>query len=226
MKKLVLATAITAALSFNPVFADDDSDMMIYHVTITNATVNHKIAPPIIIAHEKGFQLFKLGDDTSPASMELATLAETGNPGPLANMLSMDSNVSAVVTGDALIHGGVPYTVEIHAPKNTLFSVAAMLASTNDAFTAAMNIKAPKSNKHTHAMGMTFDAGSEMNNEDCAYVPGPPCTGMSGNANAPGEGFISIHSGISGKAGIPAAMYDWRGPTSMISIHNDGKVQN
>ena len=92
MKKLALSTAITAALSLtvalSPAFADDDRNkMMIYHVTITNATVNHKLTPPIVIAHKKGFKLFKLGDATMPASAELAELAETGNPSALASAL-------------------------------------------------------------------------------------------------------------------------------------------
>ncbi len=225
MKKLALSTAITAALCFNPVFADDDHDeMMTYHVTITNATVNHKITPPIVIAHKKGFHLFKLGDANYPASAELAELAETGNPGPLADMLSYNPKVKAVVTGDALIHGGTPYTIEIQAPKKTYFTVAGMLASTNDAFTAVMNVKAPKKHRYAKAMGMTYDAGSEKNNEDCDYIPGPPCGGAM-NKNEPGEGFVTIHSGVTGKGGLPAAMYDWRGPTSMVTIHNMGKAK-
>jgi len=227
MKKLALTTAIAAAISFNTAIADDDDDkMMVYHVTVTNTTVHHKLTPPIIIAHKKGFHLFKVGDMTHPASPELAELAETGNPGPLAEMVKHNPKVKAVMTGNDLVHGGTPSTMyEIIAPKGVMFTVASMLASTNDAFTAATNIKAPKRNRHTHAMGMTYDAGSEKNNEDCDFIPGPPCGGAM-NKNEAGEGYVTVHNGVFGKAGLPAAMYDWRGPTSMVSIHNAGKYRD
>ena len=226
MKKLVLASAITAALCINPVFADDDhhGDLMTYHVTITNTTTNHVITPPIVIAHKKGFHLFHVGNSKMPASPELATLAETGHPEDLVDMLMHNDKVSNIKVGD-FVTPGAPYTVTIEAPKNTMFTVAGMLASSNDAFTAAVSIKAPKRGKHSHSMGMTFDAGSEANNEECAYVPGPPCAMDSGNEREAGEGMVTIHSGIYGKADLAAADFDWRGPTSMISIHNDGKVK-
>ena len=99
-----------------------------------------------------------------------------------------------------------------------------MLATTNDAFTAVMNVKAPKPSHTRRAMGMTFDAGSEKNNEDCDYIPGPPCGGAM-NKNEMGEGFVTIHSGISGKGSLMPSMFDWRGATSMISIHNAGRYK-
>lgn len=226
MKKLTLASAVTAALftlNINSVFADDNHrDMMVYHVTITNTTTNHVITPPIVIAHKKGFHLFHLGDINKPASDGLVELAETGSPMALAHMLNGNDKVSSIEIGD-FVKPGMPYTVEIIAPRNTMFSVAGMLASSNDAFTAALNIKAPKRNGHNHAMGMTYDAGSEENNEDCAFVPGPPCDMNSGNARMQGEGMVTVHSGIYGNADLPAAAYDWRGPTSMVTIHNAGR---
>jgi len=227
MKKLTLASAITAALFFNPAFADDDSDgdMMIYHVTITNTTAHHVITPPLVIAHGKGFHFFKVGDSNHPASEGLAILAESGDPSTLEAMVKNNPKVTATAIG-SYVTPGAPYTVEIIAPKKTLFSVAGMLATTNDAFTAALNIKAPKKNRHNHGMGMTFDAGSEKNNEECAYIPGPPCSPESGNANMPGEGMVTVHNGIFGKADLSAPNLDWRGPTSMISIHNAGKYNN
>lgn len=238
MKKLALSTAVAALLSTNIAFADDDHDdrkMMVYHVTITNTTVNHVLTPPLIVAHKKGFHLFSVGNSEHPASDGLATLAETGNPGPLAEELSDNPKVYSVTVGPeqagsveaALIFGGTPsITYEIHAPKGTMFSVASMLATTNDAFTS-VTMKSPKRGRHAHAMGMTYDAGSEMNNEDCAFIPGPPCGGSNDQEDsaAPGEGFVTVHAGISGKNDLSAANLDWRGPTSMVSIHNAGRVR-
>ena len=224
MKKLALASALTTALCVNPAFADDNRHgLMTYHVTITNTTTNHVITPPIVIAHKKGFHLFHVGNIDMPASPELATLAETGDPEALAEMLIHNPKVTHIEVG-SYVKPGMPYTVTIEAPKNTMFTVAGMLASSNDAFTAAVSIKAPKRGKHNHSMGMTFDAGSEANNEECAYVPGPPCAMDSGNEREAGEGMVTIHSGIYGKADLAAADLDWRGPTSIVSIHNDGRA--
>jgi len=210
MKKLTLTTAGTAALLinsiFNPVFSplfstafanDKHNGMMVYHITITNATTNHVITPPIVIAHNKGFHLFKLGNKNYPASDGLATLAETGNPAVLADMLSNDSSVSKIEIAD-FVTPGVPYTVEIIAPRNAQFSVAGMLATSNDAFTAAINLRAPRPHRYHHAMAKTYDAGSEENNEDCAYIPGPPCAPESGNDNIPGEGIVTVHNPVIG----------------------------
>ncbi len=230
MNKLTIASTVSAALligtGVNTASADPHGykAMMIYHVTITNTTTNHVITPPIVIAHRKGFQIFHLGDAEKPASYGLAMLAETGSPTELADMLSNNDKVTDIEIG-SFIKPGIPYTVEIIAPRNTLFTVAGMLATTNDAFTSAMNMKAPRKGRYHHAMGITYDAGSEANNESCAFIPGPPCAPDSGNDNEPGEGMVTVHSGVYGKADLVAADLDWRGPTSMITIHNAGRYR-
>ena len=69
-------------------------------------------------------------------------------------------------------------------------------------------------------MASTYDAGSEVNNESCAYIPGPPCSPTSGNARATvgAEGFITIHGGIKGGSDLNPAHLDWRDATSIVSI--------
>lgn len=221
MKKLILSVALSSVFALQHANADDGK-YRTYHVTITNTTSYQIITPPVVIAHNHHYHLFSLGDKMHPASEELATMAETGNNEPLAMMASYDSNVSAVATGSGVIEPGMSQTVTIVAPKRTMFTVAGMLASSNDAFTAATHIIAPRKHQYTHAMSMTYDAGSEMNNEDCDYVPGPPCGGEMNKRTESGEGFVSIHNGIHGIGGLMPQKYDWRGPTAMVRIHNDG----
>ena len=93
-----------------------------------------------------------------------------------------------------------------------------MLASSNDAFTAISGKAFPR--KSVSYMAETYDAGSEVNNESCAYVPGPPCTAGSGNLRAEGgaEGFITIHNGIKGGSDLNPSHLDWRGATAIVSI--------
>lgn len=191
------------------------SDWNSYRVTVTNATANHVITPPLIVIHNSKFKLFEVA---AAASEGLATQAETGSPAIIASEVDGARGVYDVITGDAVIHAGSKASFDFNAPKNAKISVTAMLATTNDAFTAISSKSLPK--KSVSYMGETYDAGSEMNNENCAFIPGPPCAADSGNARAidGAEGFITVHSGVKGRADLSAANLDWRGATSVISI--------
>ncbi|MFV2056956.1 MAG: spondin domain-containing protein [Thiohalomonadales bacterium] len=218
-KKTLLKTALASSLLLSSSLSLASDEYNVFHVTITNTTANHVLTPPAVIAHNHAYRAFRLG---MPSSAALATLAETGNPGPFVESAAANANVMATVAGDGPIMPGASMTIEIVAPKKTRFSVLSMLATTNDAFAAATNIKAPKKKRHAHAKAMTFDAGSELNNESCDYIPGPPCNnGINGNME--GEGFVTVHNGVYGKADLIAADLDWRGTNMMISIHNAGE---
>lgn len=222
MKKLPIALAMASCLAFSNVMADDDYNL--YHVTITNATTNHVITPPAVIAHKHEYKLFNVAQ---PASPELVTLAETGNPNPLLMSLETNGYVSAAETtldqNPPVILPGHSITVTIIAPEDSYFTVAGMLATTNDAFMSA-TMKGPEEGHHTHGMAMTYDAGSEDNNEKCKDIPGPPCGGANNTIEGDGEGFITIHNGINGNGNLKPAMLDWRGPTAIVKIHNAGEI--
>ena len=211
MKKLV-GICVLLAMASSPVIA---SDWKNYRVTITNATSHHVITPPLIVVHNKDFKLFEV---TAAASDGLATQAETGSPAALYNEVSAAEGVYDVVTGNGVIVYGNKATFEIRAPKNAMISMTAMLATSNDAFTGISSKSLPK--KSISYMASTYDAGSEVNNESCAYIPGPPCAADSGNARATtgAEGFITVHSGIKGGSDLNSAHLDWRGATSIVSI--------
>jgi hypothetical protein len=55
-----------------------------YEVTIQNLTQNQVITPPVVVSHSGAMSLFTVGQ---PAIPELATLAESGNPGDLLALL-------------------------------------------------------------------------------------------------------------------------------------------
>lgn len=147
MKTLPLALTILSALASTNTLADDEKgDVSVwntYRVTIANATVNQVITPPAIIAHNRDFKLFNIAE---PASTELSVMAESGNVSPLLESLAGNANVSAVMSSleqnPRVILPGSSITVAIKAPKQTYFTVASMLATTNDAFTSA-TLKAP-----------------------------------------------------------------------------------
>ncbi len=225
MKLLPLALTMASALAVSNAIADDDNTNKLntYHVTITNTTVNHVITPPAVIAHNAHFSLFKV---TEVASPELVIMAESGNVTPLLDSLAKNAYVSAVMSTldqtPPVILPGHSITVTIKAPKRTYFTVASMLATSNDAFTSA-TLKAPKTKHYASANAMTYDAGSEDNNELCIDIPGPPCGGTNTPIEGDGEGFVTIHNGVHGVGDLVPADLDWRGPTAMVRVHNAGR---
>jgi len=189
------------------------SDMKTYRVTITNATLHHVITPPLIVTHRARYQLFQVGQ---PASEGLATLAETGNNLPLLSEVESARGVHDVVAATGGILYGQSASFEIRAPKKGRISMAGMLATTNDGFAALNSIALPKKTA-TH-FAYVYDAGSESNNESCAYIPGPPCASNSGNTSDDGEGHISFHSGVHGGSDLNSKHLDWRGPVAIVTV--------
>jgi len=223
MKILPIALTLASSLVLSTAIASDDDDLNTYHVTITNTTLHHVITPPAVIAHNKKFKLFQI---TKPASAGLVILAETGNPNPVLTEAAANPNVSATMTSldqtPPVVLPGHSITIEIKAPKKTFFTIAGMLATTNDGFTS-VTMKAPKKNKSVYGDAMTYDAGSEQNNELCIEIPGPPCGGTNAAVDGDGEGYVTIHNGVHGVGDLVPSDLDWRGPTATVRIHNAGK---
>ncbi len=189
-----------------------------YEISITNATAHHVFTPTLIATHKASFSLFKVGE---AASDGLVHQAENGDPSmKLAETQAADGVYDAVIGG--LIPGGTMSSFTITAPKKAHISFTAMLATTNDSFVALNNVKLPK--KSASFFALIYDAGSEANNEDCAFVPGPPCAADSGNARATdgSEGFVSISNGIHGHGDLSARDLDWNSPGALVTIRRIG----
>jgi len=209
MKKIITTLILSTAF----ITSAHASDLKTYEVTITNATSHQVLAPALIATHSRQVSVFKVG---ATASDGLAKLAETGNPGDLSLELSNVAGVRDVVTGSPVVYG-TSASFHITAMKHDRLSLASMLATTNDGFAGLNAVALPK--KSVTYLAHAYDAGSEMNNENCSHVPGPPCPAGSGNSRtASGEGFISIHNGIHGVGDLDASKLDWRGPVAVITI--------
>lgn len=182
-------------------------------VTITNLTSGQIMSPPVVISHGKDFRLFEAGD---AASAELAMLAEDAVSGPLIASLGQEPEVFEAILGPGPILPGSSVTVEISANgAHRWISVAGMLVTTNDAFYAVRALRAEQSLVSTSAVA--YDAGSEANNEDCDFIPGPPCDNP--NERTPtSEGFIHVHNGVHGLDDLPTSLFDWRNPVARVSV--------
>lgn len=212
MKNKITSILAIFAFSTSMAFASDD-DMKTYRVTITNATTSHIITPPLLATHQSDYSVFKVGGISSEG---LATQAETGSPAAIGAEVSSSANVHAVVLGDAPIFGGESISYKIQAPKKARLSFTAMLATTNDGFAGLDSVSLPK-NSATY-FAYVYDAGSEMNNEDCDFIPGPPCNNGVNNRTDANEGFISIHNGVHGVADLIPANLDWRGAAVVVTV--------
>jgi hypothetical protein len=65
---------------------------------------------------------------------------------------------------------------------------------------------------------LVYDAGSEVNSELCADIPGPPCGNPNVRHTMGAEGVISHHQGIMGTGDLDVMTYGWQEPVATITI--------
>jgi hypothetical protein len=218
MNRLITSSAITLMVMCGILVsgvADAKDKTTRYEVTITNITRGQIISPPIVISHNKDFQLFSLGVSAPPG---LAELAEDADTSVLKGKLEESSFVYAFSEADGVIMPGESVTVEIETKKGyDLLSAAGMLVTTNDAFFAVRGVKA-RSKGDEAFDAEAYDSGTERNSENCDYIPGPPCGNGGARDTAGAEGYVFIHAGIHGIGDLDAAVRDWRNPVATIMV--------
>ena len=210
MKKLLFTVLVVLLWSA----AGQAAESRMYEITITNITKGQTFTPVLAATHRGSIRLFELGD---PAIEELADLAESGATGPYeAYLLGMPDKVDDVVATGGLLGPGESVTIMIESDRGfRRFSLAAMLIPTNDTFFAINNGRLPHHSRVFYAI--TYDSGSEVNDETCASIPGPFCGGE-GAAAADGEGFVHVANGIAGIDDLGPETFDWRGPVARVAI--------
>ena len=210
----ITAALVTTILIGSSAYADHLKKANRYLVTITNITKGQIFSPPLLIVHNSDFHLFDTGQ---AASTELAALAEDGNTSQLIDLLDTLPSVSASSVAAGPIQPGQSITLEVRTDRrHTLLSLAGMLVTTNDAFVALKGVPL-RNNQEVYAKA--YDAGSEFNSENCAYIPGPPCENGGGVRDTEGaEGFVHIHSGIHGIGDLEPSQDDWQNPVAKIMI--------
>jgi hypothetical protein len=216
-QKVLIIVGCLLALTLFSVNGYADGGRGDYKVTVTNMTSGQTFTQIIVLNHKKGVSLFTPG---SPASTSLATLAESGNTGPLAMMMSMNPKVADIVTTDGPLGPGPGETATIMLEATRGFhyiSLAAMMIPTNDGFIALNGVMAPRKHKSVMYLSPGYDAGSEVNDELCTSIPGPFCGGAGLSAEN-GEGYVHINDGIHGIEDVPEDRFDWRNPVARVVI--------
>lgn len=222
ISKLALVLCLAAGVAAgSEIRADDDDSGHHYEITITNVTRGQQFTPFLIATHKPSVRLFELG---RPASPELQRLAEEGDTAPLAARLSADPRVLAVVTSGPLLDPGASRTVRVRTRGDfDHVSVASMLIPTNDGFLSLNGVQGPRGRDAAMLFSPAYDAGSEVNDETCANIPGPffeECGGPGGGGSPTGgeEGYVHIHAGIHGIGDMNPSRRDWRNPVVQIVI--------
>ena len=197
-----------------------------FKVTLTNLTTGvptqggQIFSPPIFVTHGHGFSIGASGE---AASAELTTLAETGNNGPLAALAIGSDAVGSVVAfpppPDGVVLPGASISTMVTASASAGYlSLVTMLVETNDGIVLGNSL--PLFDEDGNPLSFTmdlisYDAGTEDNNELATHVPGPPFDGME---RAPTEGgVIALHPGIAGTADVGAA-FGWTEPTATVTV--------
>lgn len=215
----LIITSLSFALFAGQAFAGYGYGRTMLKVTIKNLTRGQIFSPPLVITHNRDFQLFETGE---PATYELARLAEDGDTTGLTGLAGDDPNVLDYAVSDGPIFPGETVTVEV--PANLRFnrvSLAGMLVTTNDGFVAVQGKSIPFGQRKATFEARAYDAGSEANSEECAYIPGPPCGNGGVHDDADAEGYVHVHGGIHGIADLLPERDDWRNPVAEITIEKD-----
>jgi hypothetical protein len=191
-----------------------------WHVEVTNVTPGQSFTPILAVAHYPPVRLFELGE---AASEGIAILAEGGDTAPLTAELQGVRGVGPIQTIGGLLGPGETRAFTVNGRIGQNLSVAAMLIPTNDTFFAVDSVTLPVSGKRV-VKALAYDAGSEVNDQNCANIPGPRCGGE-GTSPAPqpsDEGFVHVGNGFHDLGDAPGVLapahYDWNNPVAIVTI--------
>jgi hypothetical protein len=209
-RKIILITALSAVLSIVSVAQAADIE-----ITITNLTPGQIFSPPLVFAHNLPFGL---GGAAATPGIEM--LAEGGDTSVLISELSAITQVGATATAGGPVMPGQSVTLSLQAPEGFNYvSAMGMLVTTNDTFFALISA-------HTQGSATmlvyapAWDAGTEVNSEDCDDIPGPPCNG-SGPGGSAENGVMHIGNGIQGVGDLTPASYTWQNPVAQVLINTE-----
>jgi hypothetical protein len=210
-RALVLTVVIAAVVAWAAPAAAQNT------VTIQLTNVSRQIiSPPVVVSHTWKVAVFVPGQ---PASMDLAALAEDGDGSGLVDLLSGHDEVLDVASASGPILPGETATLELEVRgKFNRISAVGMLVTTNDAFFGLSNFVVDPSRAVQRVMVPAWDAGTEVNNEMCDFIPGPPCGNPFMRDTEGAEGFVHVHSGIHGTGDLLPNEWAWQNPVVEIAV--------
>ena len=158
-----------------------------YSITVTNLTAGQPFSPLAYSFHFSGFSPFTIG---LPATIGIEKIAESGASDDYIAQAMANADVVLVDRAAGLTLPGetkalsVNFNVEMANANQLLFSLVNMLGNTNDGFSGvnSVAIGALAIGESLTLNAMSYDAGTEMNTESQATIPGPAGGGEGFNA--------------------------------------------
>ena len=189
--KMLLAVAIVAipTLMAIPVGASHHLPTDTLRVTLKNNS-NQILSPPVIVSAPHEWRPFMLGE-AAPADVE--ALAESGMGQPLVDRAIAEGAYGAMVSDSPLLPGE-ERSYEFDSPvfEVDLWALS-MAVQTNDGFFVGHSMGAPGVLNTRVQQAFFLDAGTEVNDELCDNVPGPPC---GGDGSVDEGGVVGPHPGL------------------------------
>jgi hypothetical protein len=204
-----------------------------WHVKVTNLTTGQPMSAPLWTIHDSKQHVWQTGHQATNGA---TLIAEDAFSAPLNALLQTDPDVlvSAIalppitdpVTPPPIPPGGIREFDIGTKGKFDRVSMMWMLVRSNDAFTGLDSLKlgadngkkGKKSNKkklkNRNLLVNAYDAGTEKNNEQAAFIPGPPFGHMF--VRDQDAQLIALHPGL--RADGDLAAYAWSGPVARIEI--------
>jgi hypothetical protein len=175
---IAFAVALLLVVALPGKIGRSSDDVRTWKVTWTNLTPvvagnpansSQPETPPILITHKNSLSIWGVGQI---ANTGVAYLAMDPNPTPLKDMLASNPDVYQSVIGPGPTPSGQSRFMVIQSSGGAdRLDFLSMLANTNDTFTGLSNVLLANQTIDVYA----YDAGTETNNWDANYIPGPCC---------------------------------------------------
>lgn len=192
-----------------------------YKVTFKNLTYAQPMAPMAVAYHSKDMSIFEVGQH---ASLGLEKLAEGGDNSVLLSELSSNTSVASNIGGTGLTLPSQSDAVTLEGNSECI-SVVAMLVNTNDAFAGVdcLDVSSLQIGETIMITLPTYDAGTEVNSETGASIPGPAGGGEGFNASRDDRDFVSVHSGVLTQddglnSSVLTQKHKWDNPAASVMV--------
>ena len=235
MSSMMVASSSSAMSSSSVASSEMSSSSIVamvdvkYTIKVTNLTAGQPFSPLAYSLHYAGFAPFTIG---LPATLGLEQIAESGSTDDyiaeaMANVdvLLVDHAMGLTLPGESKMLE-LSLSVEMANLDQLLFSLVNMLGNTNDGFTGVISIAVGKLavGESMTLNSLSYDAGTELNSETQATIPGPAGGGEGFNAARDDMADqVTMHPGAitkdDGKMDSTLThLHRWDNPTARITI--------
>ena len=192
-----------------------------YRITIENlmpqnGTTGQVLSPALVVVHDRSFDLWSVGQTALPA---VADVAEDANTLTGTTAFGSINGVSTVTSEGTQISFGGTYSFEINVDNDGRYlSLVSMLGNTNDTFTGLDAIHLTGARKEYRVFA--YDAGTEVNDQLRASIPGPCCNSAPGTGTTE-NGTIQRSTGFVANTGdLTPEMWGWNvnQPVALITV--------